>query len=146
MPAPRHHAEDQRADSCSISRSAATPSEPPTPVEAEAGAMPADDGLGFHDEENLRPAAPDAAQCGPKQQVKGVHLWARPFPLEDGDLLPRSEDRQCEIATATEANSDARRAETVGCQHTRSRILPVALDRAEIETRLRAGDGFCLRE
>lgn len=68
--------------------------------------MPADDGLGFHDEENLRPAAPDAAQCGPKQQVKGVHLWARPFPLEDGDLLPRSEDRQCEIATATEANSD----------------------------------------
>jgi hypothetical protein len=71
--------------------------------------MPADDGLGFHDEENLRPAAPDAAQCGPKQQVKGVQLWARPFPLEDGDLLPRSEDRQCEIATATEANSDGER-------------------------------------
>ena len=61
--------------------------------------MPAGDGLGFHDEENLRPAAPDAAQCGPKQQVKGVQLWARPFPIEDGDLLPQSEDRQCEIAT-----------------------------------------------
>ena len=58
MPAPRHHAEDQRADFCSSSRSAATPSESPTPVEAEAGAMPADDGLGFHDEENLRPAPP----------------------------------------------------------------------------------------
>ena len=68
--------------------------------------MPADDGLGFHDEENLRSAAPDAAQCGPKQQVKGVQLWARPCRLEDGDLLPQSEDRQCEIATATEANSD----------------------------------------
>ena len=68
--------------------------------------MPADDGFGFHDEENFRPAFSDAAQCGPKQQVKGVHLWARPFPLEDGDLLPQSEDRQGEIATATEANSD----------------------------------------
>ena len=67
------------------------PSESPTPVEAEAGAMPADDGLGFHDEENLRPAAPDAAQCGPKQQVKGLHLWARPFPLEDGDQDCRDE-------------------------------------------------------
>ena len=35
MPAPRHHAEDQRADFCSSSRSAATPSESPTPVEAK---------------------------------------------------------------------------------------------------------------
>ena len=68
--------------------------------------MPAHNSLRFHDEENLRPAGPDAAQGGPKQPVKGVQRWARPFPLENGGLLPQSEDLQCQIATATEEDSD----------------------------------------
>ena len=64
----------------------------PTPVETEAGAVPADDGLGLHDEEDVGSAGPTAAEDRPRESVQEVQYWSQPFASEHGDLLPKGED------------------------------------------------------
>jgi hypothetical protein len=43
------------------------PAGSPPPVKPEAGAVPADHGLGLHDDENVAPPPPEVAECRPKQ-------------------------------------------------------------------------------
>lgn len=76
-----------------------------------------DDRLGLHDDEEVGPAGPDAAQDGPDEPGEWTELRARLVSLEHGDSLPQSEDRQCEIAPAAEEDADCiqRSKDELGC-------------------------------
>ena len=71
---------------------------PPTPVEAKASSVPADDGRRFHDDENLGPTGPKAAQRGLEESVEAIQRRSRAFPLENCDLLPKGENLESGVA------------------------------------------------
>src|ERR1019366_5482674 len=48
----------------------------PTPEKAEASAVPADDGVWLDDDQDIRPARPQARQNEPKGAVGHAHAWA----------------------------------------------------------------------
>ena len=87
-------------------RSAAAWPGSPTPIETEAGEVPADHRVRFDDHQDIRPPGPTTAECYPEQPVQGVQLWASPFPLQHGDLLSEGEDFKSGIASTTEEDSD----------------------------------------
>lgn len=78
----------------------------PTPVETETGAVPADDSLRLHEEENVGPARSKAAGSCPKESVPRVYSWARPFTFAHGDLLSKGENFEGGIAPTEEEDSD----------------------------------------
>jgi len=63
----------------------------PGPEQPEAGAVPANDGLGLDDGDGLPPAAPQAGQPDPQQPIGGSQAWTRSGALEDGQLVPQGE-------------------------------------------------------
>jgi hypothetical protein len=65
---------------------AAWPRSPPL-IKAEAGAMPADHGVGLHDDQDVGPAGPTVAESGPEKAIQGVQFGPWPLSLEDCDLL-----------------------------------------------------------
>jgi hypothetical protein len=69
---------------------------PPTPVQAESGAVPGD----RDDDENIAPARPQTVQRCPEEPVAGVQFWPRPFTLENRDLLAQGEDFDGGVAPA----------------------------------------------
>ena len=73
-------------------RSAAARPRAPTPVEPKTSAVPADDGRGFDDDEDVGPARPPTAQDRPKEPVQRIQDWPRPFAFEHGDLLSESQN------------------------------------------------------
>jgi hypothetical protein len=85
---------DQVPNFLGNSRSAATRSGAPAPVEAEAGAVPCDDGFGFDDEEDIGPAGPEATEDAPKEPVASVEGRPRALAFEHGDLLAEGKDFQ----------------------------------------------------
>ena len=70
------------------------------------GAMPADHGVGLHDDEDVGPPGPQTAQGRPEQPVKGVQLWARPFASEHGNLLSEGENLNCSVMPTAEENAE----------------------------------------
>ena len=71
----------------------------PAPIETEAGAVPTYHGVGFHENQDVRPAGPTLAKCRPKESVPGVQSWPRPFAFQHGDLLAEGEDFESGIAS-----------------------------------------------
>src|ERR1035437_228978 len=63
-------ASDQNTNLIGDFRSAAAWPGSPTPVQTETGAVPADDGLGLHDDEDIGPAGPRAAKGRPEERSK----------------------------------------------------------------------------
>ena len=61
----------------------------PGPIEPEAGPLPADDGLGLDDGEDVGPAAPQSVEEDPEEAVAVVQAWTRRGALEDGQLVPQ---------------------------------------------------------
>src|SRR5687768_6843618 len=59
----------------------------PTPVESETSAVPANYGRRLHDDEDVGPARPTAAQGSPEESVERVQDRPRPFAFEHGDLV-----------------------------------------------------------
>ena len=101
-------ATDQTPDLLGDLRPAAARPGSPTPVETKTGAVPADDGLGLDDDEDVGPAGPEAAEGGPEESVQGVQYWPRPLAFEHGDLLSEGEDFEGGIAsTAKEDRTPA---------------------------------------
>jgi hypothetical protein len=96
----RHPADERPDFSGDLGPTALRPG-PPTPVEAETGAMPADDSLWFHDEEDVGPAGPDAAQGSPEEPVQPIHMGTGPLPLEDCDLLSEGENLEGGVTATT---------------------------------------------
>jgi hypothetical protein len=76
----------------------------PAPIETEAGAVPADHGVGLHQDQDVRPAGPTLAEWGPEQSFPGVQFWSRPFPFQYGEVLSEGEDFEGGIAST--ANED----------------------------------------
>ena len=68
--------------------------------------MPADHGVGLHENQDVDPAGPALAECRPEEAVQGVQLWPRLFPLQHGELLPEREDFDRSIASTTKEHSD----------------------------------------
>jgi hypothetical protein len=97
---------DQNANLLGDLRSSAAWPGSPAPIETEAGAVPADHGFGFHQDQDIRPAGPKLAECRPEQSVPGVQSWPRPFSFQHGDLLSEGEDFEGGITSTAKEASD----------------------------------------
>ena len=100
-------ASDQIPDFLRDPGSAAARTGSPPPVETKASTMPADDGLGFDNQEDIGPARPEAAESHPKQPVASLQWRPRSMAFEHGDLLAQSEDLQGCVASRTEKNAES---------------------------------------
>jgi hypothetical protein len=105
----RRQASDQRPNLLADRRSAGTTSRSPAPVEAKAGAMPADHRLRLHDDQHVRPSRPRSLQGGPEKPVEAGQCRSRPLAFEYGNLLPEGEHLESGIDAAAEEHAD-------GCQ------------------------------
>jgi hypothetical protein len=75
----------------------------PGPKQAEAFAVPGDDGLGFDDDQRGPPIGPDSRQPRPEHAVRHGHL--RPFlgrASDHTDLMPQRQDLHLESGALTE--------------------------------------------
>src|SRR5580658_9775226 len=97
---------DQNANLLGDLRSSAAWPGSPAPIETEAGAVPADHGVGLHQDQDVRPAGPTLAERRPEQSVPGVQFWSRPFPFQYGELLSEGEDFEGRIASTAKENSN----------------------------------------
>jgi len=70
--------------------------------------MPADDGLWLHDDEDVGPAGPEAAQGGPEEPVQPIQTETGSFPLEHRYLLSKSPDRKGHVGSTLEEDTDDR--------------------------------------
>jgi hypothetical protein len=77
----------------------------PTPIEAEAGAMPADDRFRLHEHKHVFPTPPSLLQHGPEQPVESVQRRPGPFPLQDGQLRAKREDLERNFGAAAEEDA-----------------------------------------
>ena len=68
--------------------------------------MPADDGFRFHDNEEVGPPRPEAAQRSPEEPIEGVQRWTGPLALQHGDLLAQGEHLKCSAPTSAEEDPD----------------------------------------
>jgi hypothetical protein len=68
--------------------------------------MPSDDGLRFHDDQNIRPSRPDVPQRGPEETIKADKCGSRPFAFEYSGLLPQRQDFKGDIHATAEEDTD----------------------------------------
>ena len=101
------HAPNQNTDLIGDLRPAAARAGSPTPVETETGAVPPDDRLGLHDDEDVRPTGPKAAEGRPEESVQGIQFRVPTFAVEHRDLLPQSENLQCKLASTAKEDPDS---------------------------------------
>src|SRR5215471_10602980 len=99
-------APDQDANFFGDLRPASAGTGAPTPVEPEAGAVPADDRLGSDDHQDIAPPRPPAPERCPENAVPGVQLWARSLALEHGNLLSKGEDFHGSIGSTAKEDAD----------------------------------------
>ena len=97
---------DQNANLLGDLRSSAAWSGSPAPIETEAGAVPADHGVGFHQDQDVRPAGPTPPEYGPEESVAGVQSWPRSFPFEHGDQLSEGKNFEGGITSTAKEDSD----------------------------------------
>jgi hypothetical protein len=81
--------------------------ESPPPTEPKTGAIPADHGLGLHDDKDVHPPGLHPAEGSPEHPVKAVQLWARPFAFEHGNLLSEGEDLNGSVMPTAEEDADS---------------------------------------
>ena len=61
-------------------------------------------GLRSHDDENVRPAGPEAAESGPEESVQPLNVGARTFAFEHRNLLSEGEDFESNITPTAKEN------------------------------------------
>ena len=76
------------------------------PVLAEAAALPAQDGIGGHDDQRLPPAGPYSGQAGPEQAVSRAELRPGRCSLVDGELLAQGQVLEGELAVAADEDGE----------------------------------------
>jgi hypothetical protein len=97
---------DQVPQFLSNSRSAASRSGPPAPVETKAGAVPCADGFWFDNQKDIGPAGPKLAEGGPEEPVAGVQVWPRALAFENGELLAEGQNFQGGIGSCPEGGAE----------------------------------------
>ena len=93
-------APDQHTNLFGDLRSAASAPRSPTPVQPKTGAVPTDDSLRFHDEQDLSPTGPEVTEGGPEESVQPVQHRPRPLSLEHRDLLSEGQNLKGRVASA----------------------------------------------
>lgn len=61
------------------------------PEEPEARAVPSEDGVRLHDDQELPPPRPQARDGDPEEPVERAQLRSRRSPLQNGELVAESE-------------------------------------------------------
>ena len=84
-----------------------TPSALPSPISSEPTTVPADGRLRFHDDEDALPVSPDSAQQHPKPAVDIREPWPFHGTAEDGELLPKSDILESQLATSLEGGDES---------------------------------------
>jgi hypothetical protein len=77
----------------------------PGPVELEALAMPANDGLGLHDDQSVVPVWPQAAEGDPECAISLRQLGTFALAVQNGQLLSQGEVLERELALRLQARS-----------------------------------------
>jgi hypothetical protein len=67
--------------------------------------VPADDGLGLDDDQDVGPPGPKAVEGCPDEPVEGVQFGPRSLPFEHRDLLPEGEDFEGRVAATAEEDT-----------------------------------------
>lgn len=67
--------------------------------------MPADHSVSLHQHQDLCPSGPKVPQPNPEQPVPRIQPRPRPFPLEDGDLLPQGQHFQGGVTPTAKEDS-----------------------------------------
>jgi hypothetical protein len=98
------HTADHGPDLLRHSGSTAMRPGSPAPVKAETCAMPADDGLRFHNDQSLLPSRPASSEPDPQNPINAVHCWSWMFPFEHSDLLAQRQYFERSIGAAAEEN------------------------------------------
>jgi len=68
--------------------------------------MPADDGLGLHDDQDIGPAGPEPAQGRPEESVQVAQGRPRPSAFQYRDLLSKGKDFEGSVASTAEEDPD----------------------------------------
>ena len=102
------HRPDQIAKLSSDLGSAGVATRKQAPVAAETGAMPADDGLRFHDHQHARPFRPETSKAQPEETIAKPQLGSRVLTLEDADLLPQGDELQSQVMSGAEEGTEPR--------------------------------------
>ena len=106
------HPADEVAQLAVDARPARAPrARPPSPEQAEALAMPANHGVGLHDNEDICPPRPEPAKRDPEESVRDRQPGPRPPLREDGDLLTEGEVLEGDVDATTEKRAEAVREE-----------------------------------
>jgi hypothetical protein len=100
------HPADERTDLVGDLGPTAPRLGPPTPVQTKTGAVPADHGLGLHDDENLGPARPNLTEARPEEPVQPIQPGTGSLPLEHGDLLSEGENLEGGVTATTEEDAN----------------------------------------
>ena len=79
----------------------------PSPVQSETGAVPANHGIGLHDQEHAFPARPEAPECDPEQPIETIQGRPWPFSFEDCELLSQSDHLQRGVGPRAKEDSDS---------------------------------------
>src|SRR5450631_420650 len=78
---------------------------PPSPEQAEAGAVPADHGVRLDDNQHVRPARPETGEDHPERAVAVAQARAARRTTQIGQLLAESQVLDGQIRAGTEAGS-----------------------------------------
>ena len=79
--------------------------------------MPANHGVGLHDDEDICPPRPEPAKEDPEEPVRGRQPGPRPPLREDGDLLTEGEVLDGEVGAITEKRAEAVREKEYELSH-----------------------------
>src|SRR5215469_12338048 len=114
------HGSDEIAKLRGDCRSAATAARKGAPVAAETSAMPAHDGLRFHDHQRARPFRPPTPEAQPEETIAKPQLGSGVLTFEDADLLPQGEELQSRVMSRAKEGTEPREKSKKKLYHGRS--------------------------
>ena len=78
----------------------------PRPALSESFTMPADDGCGLDDDQDLPPSGPPASEPQPEETVSSAEPWPRSLCGEGRELLPEGEVFEHEVDSRNEQGAE----------------------------------------
>ena len=78
----------------------------PSPIPSKAFAMPANNGVGPDDDQDIPPSWPQAAKRYAEDTIGRPHPWSRPFGREDRKLLAERQVLDQEIGSRSQERSE----------------------------------------